>query len=253
MNKGPTKQNGCDSEGYFYSDIDEMWKRELEPSKYDANTAGSKGDWYNKGAEYWEKTEATISGVLGGFPELNTPDIKASKKLLAYFFEKANLQNDRAIDCGAGIGRIAKELLVYCFKEVDLVEQNPVYVEEAKKIMKDVPNMKDYYAEGLQNFVPTKNYDCFWIQWVSSHLTDDDYVAFLCRCADHSTEKGIIVVKENIARGGFVVDKEDYSVTRSDEMYRTLFAKAKLRVVMQEWQTEFPEDLFRVNQYVLRR
>jgi len=232
-----------------------MWDSELGKSKSSnvKDSASGKEEWYNKGAEYWDKTEATYSGVLGGFPELNTPDIKASKKLLAHFLESKEISNERAIDCGAGVGRVSKELLVYFFQEVDLVDQNAKYVDEAKNILKGCPNMKDFYVEGLQTFTPQKQYDCIWIQWVSNHLTDDDYVDFLKRCGENLTTTGIIVVKENITKVGFVVDKEDNSVTRSDELYRILFDKANLKVVKQEWQPDFPQDLFKVNQYALRR
>ncbi len=48
--------------------------------------------------------------------------------------------------------------------------------------------MKDFYAEGLQTFQFKKPYDVIWVQWVSSHLTDEDYIDFLKRCADSLTD-----------------------------------------------------------------
>ena len=36
-------------------------------------------------------------------------------------------------DCGAGIGRVTKNLLLPLFDTVDLVEQNPDFVEKAKE------------------------------------------------------------------------------------------------------------------------
>ncbi len=36
---------------------------------------------------------------------------------------------------------------------------------------------------GLQNFTPEPNaYDIIWIQWVTGHLTDEDFIAFMTRC-----------------------------------------------------------------------
>ena len=35
-------------------------------------------------------------------------------------------------DCGAGIGRVSKRLLLPLFERVDLVEQNPEFLERAK-------------------------------------------------------------------------------------------------------------------------
>lgn len=38
----------------------------------------------------------------------------------------------RALDCGAGIGRVSKRVLLPLFSEVDLVEQNQTFLEKAK-------------------------------------------------------------------------------------------------------------------------
>jgi len=67
-----------------------MWKLELDqdPQGRVVNRVGTKDDWYKKAAEYWNNTEATYNGVLGGYPELNDPDIKASFKFLSFLIEK---------------------------------------------------------------------------------------------------------------------------------------------------------------------
>lgn len=38
----------------------------------------------------------------------------------------------RALDCGAGIGRVSKRLLLPIFSEVDLVELNSDFLDQAK-------------------------------------------------------------------------------------------------------------------------
>lgn len=45
----------------------------------------------------------------------------------------------RAIDIGAGIGRVTKVLLKEVFGEIDLLDQSPVQVEEARN---NVPFVK---------------------------------------------------------------------------------------------------------------
>ena len=53
----------------------------------------------------------------------------------------------RVLDCGAGIGRVSKRLLLPLFSEVDLLEQNPTFLEKAKTYLvssidlalKDIP------------------------------------------------------------------------------------------------------------------
>ena len=37
------------------------------------------------------------------------------------------------LDCGAGIGRVSREVLLKVFDKVDLVEVNPLFVEQAKR------------------------------------------------------------------------------------------------------------------------
>jgi len=42
-------------------------------------------------------------------------------------------------------------------------------------------NVGHFYAKGLQEFNFEEKYDCVWIQWVLSHLTDDDAIKFLIK------------------------------------------------------------------------
>lgn len=58
-------------------------------------------------------------------------------------------------------------------------------------------------------------------------------------------------MKENIAKSGFVLDKEDASVTRSDEYFRDLFQQGGLHVYTHRTQTAFPRKLFAVHMYCL--
>jgi protein N-terminal methyltransferase len=59
-------------------------------------------------------------------------------------------------------------------------------------------------------------------------------------------------VKENNCAEGFVVDKEDSSVTRSNPYFLSLFAKAKLVVLKTKLQKGFPSELFAVRMYALK-
>ena len=47
-------------------------------------------------------------------------------------------------------------------------------------------------------------------------------------------------MKENISASGFVYDKEDESVTRSDKMYKSLFSQCGLTLLKTLVQTNFP-------------
>ena len=75
--------------------------------------------------------------------------------------------NFRAIDCGAGIGRITKHLLIKHFDKVDLVEQNKIFLEKAKEYLSASDKVGHLYCCGLQNFVPeAQSYDVIWYVYV---------------------------------------------------------------------------------------
>ena len=86
---------------------------------------------YEKAAEYWSDIPPTIDGMLGGFAKISGTDIDGSSKFLKGLFRIDDAPgNDRCLDCGAGIGRISKHLLQRHFSTVDLVEQNPKFLEQ---------------------------------------------------------------------------------------------------------------------------
>jgi len=58
------------------------------------------------------------------------------------------------------------------------LEQCPAYIEKAKEILAGTNHVGEFYTEGCQNFVFTKEYDVIWIQWIVGHLTDKDFVEF---------------------------------------------------------------------------
>lgn len=97
--------------------------------------------------------------------------------------------------------------------------------------MKEKKSMRNYYVKGLQQFAFEEKYDCVWIQWVFSQLSDDDAVVFLKRAKASLNEGGVIILKENHCNVGFVVDKSDCSVTRSAPLFKEVFAKAGLKIV----------------------
>lgn len=59
-------------------------------------------------------------------------------------------------------------------------------------------------------------------------------------------------VKENICKEGFIVDKDDNSLTRSNSYMMNLFGRAGLSVAYNIKQKNFPKNLFEVRMYVLK-
>lgn len=211
---------------------------------------------------YWSSTEATISGVLGGFPQVSRIDLQGSSNFLAklrrgskYFPPEKKLR--RAVDCGAGIGRITEGLLVKVAERVDVVEPVQAFTEKiAGRI-----GVGRVWNVGLEEWEPEGEgegpYDLIWTQWCLGQLRDAQAVAYLKRVRRSGvlSEGGWIVVKENLSNhhlGEDVYDDVDSSVTRTDEKFRRLFEEAGLKIVSTEVQRGMPKGLYAVRTYALQ-
>lgn len=77
--------------------------------------------------------------------------------------------------------------------------------------------------------LPGNRYDVVWIQWCLLYLTDEDAISFFHRCQKALKPGGKIIVKENICQDGFVVDKDDSSLSRSNAYMMKLFDQAGMQ------------------------
>ena len=74
---------------------------------------------YKKSENYWSTVPPTVDGMLGGFADVSSSDIKASADFINKLHFKGHIKNlNLALDCGAGIGRVSKLLLLQIFKQV---------------------------------------------------------------------------------------------------------------------------------------
>ncbi|KAM7265430.1 hypothetical protein ACFE04_003113 [Oxalis oulophora] len=263
--------SGLDSDGREFKSANDMWKEHTGDDD-------KKTQWYSDGVAYWEAVEASVDGVLGGFGQVNDLDIKASEAFLNTLFaelvkDAGKNQHLVALDCGAGIGRITKNLLIRYFNEVDVLEPVAHFINAAREslspenlLVSDTHRATNFYCTPLQEFTPDEaRYDVIWVQWCIGHLTDDDFVWFFNRakrflsmhhlfsCSFQIGLKpgGFFVLKENIARNGFVLDKDDRSVTRSDLYFKELFHRCGLHLYKLMDQKGFPGELFSVKMYAL--
>ncbi|KAK9812918.1 hypothetical protein WJX72_005771 [[Myrmecia] bisecta] len=252
---------GVDTEGGAYQTPEELW------SAVENDPRGKENGWYKAAVQYWDKQEASYNGVLGGFGHVSDADITESQKFLKKAFAKPLLEASSgkrrlvALDCGAGVGRVSEQLLLHHFHEVDLLEPSGHLLETARKKLcgggpKPFPSSHhavNFMQMGLQEFAPTEpRYDVLWIQWSLLYLTDDDAVALFERSRAGLKPDGIIVVKENICKSGFVVDKEDSSLTRSNAYMLKLFEWSNLTLLYNTAQRNFPKNLFQVRMYALK-
>ncbi|KAG7963928.1 hypothetical protein I3843_09G142900 [Carya illinoinensis] len=248
---------GSDSDGREFKNADEMWREQVgDPSK--------KTDWYHQGVGYWQGVEASVDGVLGGYGHVNEADVHGSEAFLKTLLSERYLNAGTdghlvALDCGAGIGRVTKNLLIRYFNEVDLLEPVSHFLEAARENLSseshmspDIHKANNFLCMPLQEFTPdAERYDVIWVQWCIGHLTDDDFVSFFKRAKAGLKPGGFFVLKENIAKTGFVLDNEDRSITRSDLYFKELFRHCGLHLYKSKDQRGMPEELFAVKMYAL--
>lgn len=210
-------------------------------------------DFYKNAQQYWSKIEPTLDGMLGGLSVIDSTDIKGSSRFLSELFKmKPTPESHRTLDCGAGIGRVTKNLLINYFKKVDLVEQDSNFVRKANDYLSVNGQLNEkigtIFNVGLQDFTPTNGaYDVIWCQWVLGHLTDDDLTAFLQRCSSGLAKNGCIIIKENFsATDDFCIDAIDSSVTRSLRITKNILDSVGLRIVKITKQENFIKGLFPV-------
>lgn len=139
---------------------------------------------YEKSLQYWSDIPPTVDGVLGGFGFISDVDIEGSELFLKSLLSSTNPPSlDVALDCGAGIGRITKHLLMPHFHTVDVVEPDEKFINHIQEFVGPYkPKLGTLYKVGLQEFQPIRTYDVIWNQWVLGYLTDEDLVAYLIRC-----------------------------------------------------------------------
>jgi len=217
-----------------------------------------KDKWYGDAQTYWDKVEPSVQGMLQGYAKISDKDCNGSQEFIKHLKKENILKTNchRALDCGAGIGRVSKHFLLKVFDVVDLLEQCTEFTNNIHKYMKDEKlssRIEKIYNEGMQTFHPCPgHYDVIWIQWVIGHLTNDDCVAFLQRCKQGLKKGGCICIKDNVASTHEnVIDKEDSSVTRSLDSFQTIFEKAGMKIEESQVQKGFPKDLFPVRIFAL--
>ncbi|XP_019457659.1 PREDICTED: alpha N-terminal protein methyltransferase 1-like [Lupinus angustifolius] len=200
---------GRDIDGHQFNTVDEMWKEH-------AGDPNRKSQWYNDAVTYWEGVDASVDGVLSGFGIVNDADINGSEDFLKVLLsERFHIDNRHqplvALDCGSGIGRVTKNLLIRYFNEVDLLEPVSHFLEAARETLatgyqtnSDLHKAVNFYSLPLQDFTPVAGrYDVIWIQWCIGHLTDNDFISFFNRAKVGLKPGGLFILKENTATTAF--------------------------------------------------
>ncbi|KAJ0012767.1 hypothetical protein NQD34_017101 [Periophthalmus magnuspinnatus] len=218
--------------------------------------AKNETSFYSNAEGYWKDVPPTVDGMLGGYGSISSIDINGSKAFLQKYLGEGEGKTSAgcALDCGAGIGRITKRVLLPLFKTVDLVDVTQEFLDKAKTYLgEDCKRVGNYFCCGLQDFVPESGrYDVIWIQWVIGHLTDNHLVEFLQRCKKALRPNGLIVIKDNVSYEGVVPDEVDSSVCRDLDIVRSLVRRAGLQIIHEEQQMNLPKEIYQVHTLALR-
>ena len=216
--------------------------------------------WYESTLAHWTSNSMDEShdGVLGGWAEVDEEDARGSLAFLEVNLRERAAQHEwpiagcRALDCGAGVGRVTSSVLLKVAEHVHLVEVSEKLLAQAATGLAAHEARVELQQASLREFAPPANaYDLVWAQWVLGHLTDTDVVALLVRCREALRPGGAVVVKDNATtpsmcdQGGdrYLLDEENAGVIRSHVHLKRLCAIAGLKVARSAVQETFPEDL----------
>ncbi|KIS70654.1 N-terminal protein methyltransferase [Mycosarcoma maydis] len=151
-----------------------------------------------RGVQYWEGVEASVDGVLGGFGHVSRVESLGTRSFLLGLLphlsfcapassnvSSAQWKKDRvaerggkgkartrALDCGAGVGRVTQHSLLPIFDQVHMVEPVAKFLQEAKIQSKSWPQILTppskspfqarkavhFHCSTLQDFEPGRPY-----------------------------------------------------------------------------------------------
>mmetsp|Transcript_14923 Transcript_14923/g.12398 ORF Transcript_14923/g.12398 Transcript_14923/m.12398 type:complete len:184 (+) Transcript_14923:36-587(+) len=144
-------EDGQDSEGHKFTTLQDMWGEKL---------SGGSDKWYGKAVSYWENQPSSDDGVLQGFAGLSPTDVMGSLKFLDTIERRVpnSPMFHTVADCGAGIGRVTREVLTQKFQIIDLVEPCANLLETAKNTLTPAATapsrIEKFIQLGVQDFDP---------------------------------------------------------------------------------------------------
>uniref|UniRef100_A0A671URT9 N-terminal Xaa-Pro-Lys N-methyltransferase n=1 Tax=Sparus aurata TaxID=8175 RepID=A0A671URT9_SPAAU len=202
--------------------------------------------FYYRAQKFYEDVPASEEGMMGDYVDISNVDLEGSREFLKRFVGPGKAGTHCALDCGSGIGRVSKGVLLPIFEKMELADMMEHFLLHAHEeyLGDDADRIETYYCYNLQDFTPPKNkYDVIWIQWVACHLTDKDLTNFLFRCKKSLRPNGVIIIKDNMARQGCKLDPIDSSISRHLDIMKCIIAKAGLEILAVERQDGFPETI----------
>ncbi|KAG6370089.1 alpha-N-methyltransferase NTM1 [Boletus reticuloceps] len=131
------------------------------------SSAGARdGAVVQAGLQYWETQPASLDGVLGGFGTGSLPRVDAlgSRQFLLHLIPELRIvpsairplqltnpeppKRYRALDVGAGIGRVTADVLLHLVSDVVLLEPVQSFIEEAHRRCQGTSTSEESSAAG---------------------------------------------------------------------------------------------------------
>lgn len=203
---------------------------------------------------YWESVEASVNGMMGGFESLSNIEEQSSVEFITKNVSEENRK--LVLDCGAGIGRVSKNVLLKIFDKVTLLEPTVKLIDKAKEML-PTDRVLHFHVNPIQNMEPKPDeigsYDLVWFQWVLCYADDAELVNVLSVTKKYLNQNGIIGVKENISSNSEnIYDSVDDSTIRTDSKFKQIFHECGLVVISSCKQAGFPKELYPVKMYMLK-
>eukprot|EP00405_Crypthecodinium_cohnii_P035151 CAMPEP_0206526718 /NCGR_PEP_ID=MMETSP0325_2-20121206/914_1 /ASSEMBLY_ACC=CAM_ASM_000347 /TAXON_ID=2866 /ORGANISM="Crypthecodinium cohnii, Strain Seligo" /LENGTH=281 /DNA_ID=CAMNT_0054021979 /DNA_START=41 /DNA_END=884 /DNA_ORIENTATION=+ len=216
------------------------------------------GNWDKRNVKFWKTQKADIRGATGG--GVSKRDLAYSKDFMHKLRQRV-LNSDadearfkKALDLGAGIGRVSNAILKDYCSHVDLVEFVDKHLKKAKETLEGTTGCTfDFHHKSVQEFQPEPaTYDLVWSQWILMYLMDADAIALLKKLGPSLTKGGVIVMKENMIHTDEMTyfDRADgelwepgngtgpVSVVRTQMHYEDLIERANLTIRSSEVQQD---------------
>ncbi|XP_008938855.1 PREDICTED: N-terminal Xaa-Pro-Lys N-methyltransferase 1, partial [Merops nubicus] len=199
-------------------------------------------EFYSKAEKYWKDVPATVDGMLGGYGHISSIDINSSRKFLQRFLRDGpnRTGTTRALDCGAGMAKVGG------WMKLDSTRGTQVGHPQAKAFTckwlpggEGIPTAASVPSPGH----PLSPNPC---SAPPGHLTDNHLSDFLKRCRAGLRPNGIVVIKDNMAQEGVIMDDVDSSVCRDLAAVRRIIRRAGLHLLAEERQENFPDEIYHV-------
>jgi len=240
---------GTDDAGNFYASHEQLM--DVQES--------NKAAWYEANKEWWVGGYggSTDSAAMIGDDEGAQDGEEGLRFLDSLLAARPQLRPRHAIDAGAGVGRVTRDVLLKRFETVHLIEADSGWSKRSKVYLGKKRAARCTFTCARLECLPTldaESTDVVWIQWTLQYLTDRDAVIALQALAGTLRRHGVLVIKENRPYGAAREDRFQletpsgeegrYDITRTDAHHRVLFGMARLEILMHEAGVE-------TNSYVL--